>query len=462
MRRVYCILMVWSVLCSLNGFVWGQELFEDFVLYPEDTIEHGIFGYSVAVSDSVVVVGSAAESDAISGVTSAISVYDIVTGEAYAQRVSLYPGGVTGLLDYQIDIQGDLAIVGSPTSYDVLYRKTTGLAFLIDLSDPWTPRVRSMIRYPLDPNPGQNDYEYFGGRVAISGDRAVITAYRAQVDGVESGRAFIFDILDPDHPVHTHTLRGDDGFNGQAFGLSLDASGGIVAVGGLDGDQPPGTWVEAVYLYDLYTGTPLGKILSVDPDSNGHFGSTIALGEGVLAVGAPWMDSQNGLVVLFELGQGEEIARFRGGDGPGSNFGSMVRIDGHLLLIGAMREGTDGIGTGAGYLYDLRTHELLNRLTRREPRIQTELGSVFDMASGSIMFGLAFDRPDDTGPRTGSLVRFTAPCTSDLNADFVFDAEDINDLILDQIDMNMDGEFNYFDVSLFMLGCPTYTSKTPG
>ena len=153
---------------------------------------------------------------------------------------------------------------------------------------------------------------YFGGAVAIDGDRVIIGEENAGREGSEdgSGAAHIFRFddnntpLDPTDDVWLHeaTLTADDAQLGDQFGNSVSISGRYALVGawneGFEGPKEPGERPGAAYIFWLDdNGTPLdpsddvwiqnAKLTAADGAGGDQFGWDVAIDENTAVVGAP-------------------------------------------------------------------------------------------------------------------------------------------------------------------------------
>ncbi|MFD0891216.1 FG-GAP repeat protein, partial [Streptosporangium algeriense] len=114
-------------------------------------------------------------------------------------------------------------------------------------------------------------------------------------------------------------------------------------------------------------GRPLVRLLSSSPEAGAHFGWSLAVGRGTLAVGAPHEDADgaedSGAVHLFEVGAGHGEGRrisqdtpgVPGSGEPGDMFGWSVAVgrmgglrDAVDLAVGAPYDNDDGTGRQEG------------------------------------------------------------------------------------------------------------------
>ncbi len=98
-----------------------------------------------------------------------------------------------------------------------------------------------------------------------------------------------------------------------------------------------------------------------------RFGSSVALGEGIAAIGAPRLADPfgpDGAVFLFDPMTGDEIASIRSSCATDSSlFGSEIAIAGQTLTISAPLEQQSETIAGAVYVYDITTQQLLHVLS---------------------------------------------------------------------------------------------------
>ena len=155
-------------------------------------------------------------------------------------------------------------------------------------------------------------------------------------------------------------LLPDDGPGEDYFGYSIAIDSGVVAVGAVGGSG-------SSYLFEAITGDQIAKFLPDDQDWElEYFGWSIAIDDGVVAVGAPqddmaWHDS--GSVYLFDASNGDLIVRLRASDeGDGDGFGWSVALDNGVVAVGSYRDDDNGQDSGSLYLFDVVTGEQLDKL----------------------------------------------------------------------------------------------------
>jgi hypothetical protein len=175
--------------------------------------------------------------------------------------------------------------------------------------------------------------------------------------GLQSAKA---DIINEDY-----TILPAGGQTGDRFGTAVATSGGRVVVGAPYDDEN-GPDAGAVYIYDSGTAGELYKLMAGDGGSVAHFGHSVAIHNGIVAIGAP-LDSElgnnAGAVYLFDLETGQQLLKLLPQDGAvGDEFGNSVSIHNGIVLAGAWRADEHGLDSGAAYLFDATTGNQLEKL----------------------------------------------------------------------------------------------------
>lgn len=133
--------------------------------------------------------------------------------------------------------------------------------------------------------------DLFGYSIAIHSTRVVVGATGDDDNGSASGSAYIFDL----NGSQLHKLTASDGVANDSFGWSVAIGNGIIAVG-----APFTSSGGAVYLYD-FSGTEVAKISGDDTAASDSFGYSIAINDDKVFVGARGHNSSAGAVYAFNL-----------------------------------------------------------------------------------------------------------------------------------------------------------------
>lgn len=155
----------------------------------------------------------------------------------------------------------------------------------------------------------------------------------------------------------TGSLHSPDGSNGDFFGRSVALDDGLAVIGANLHDAQ-GSNSGAAYVFDLVGigggGGGAAKLLAPGGAPGDHFGKSVAISGGRIAVGAPRSDvgaADMGAVYVFAfdgLGWVHEQTLTPADGAAGDRYGFEIDLDGDALLVGAPEH--DG-HAGAAYLY---------------------------------------------------------------------------------------------------------------
>ncbi|MCB0567856.1 MAG: T9SS type A sorting domain-containing protein [Phaeodactylibacter sp.] len=196
--------------------------------------------------------------------------------------------------------------------------------------------------------------KYFGNSVGISGTRAIVGVHIYDVNGNNSGSAFIYHWNG--FEWEEHQLIPDDGNTGDHFGASVAISGDKAIVGAY------GSGFGSAYLFH-WNGADWAqqqKITAADGSSSlDNFGYSVAIDGETAIVGAYGDDDHgpnSGSAYLFHWDganwvQQQKITASEDG-AEGDYFGSSVAIDGGRAIVGARHDDNDnGENSGSAYLF---------------------------------------------------------------------------------------------------------------
>jgi hypothetical protein len=122
-----------------------------------------------------------------------------------------------------------------------------------------------------------------------------------------------------------------------------------------------------VYVFDIEDARQIYKLTAEQARHGDVFGASVGLSGSFAVVGAPFTDlpraEDAGAVYVFDPRTGEQLYRLTPERASKfESFGESVDVCGDRALVGAAMMGEDG-GAGAAYVYNLRTRELVVKLT---------------------------------------------------------------------------------------------------
>jgi len=293
---------------------------------------------------------------------------------------------------WSIDIDNGVAAVGAWGNGD--RGPTSGSAYLFDA-------FTGAQLFKLIPSDGQGE-DNFGYSIAI----VAIGARYDDDNGFRSGSAYLFDSSTGEQIAK---LLPSDGAERDWFGWSIAIDDGVVAVGA-PADDDNGSSSGSAYLFDASTGAQIAKLLPSDGAEIDQFGRSVAIGNGVVAVGA-WGDDDNGSdsgsAYLFDAITGAQIAKLLPSDGEaGDRFGLDVSIDNGVVAVGAFRNDDNGSSSGSAYLFEAITGVQIVKILPGDGADSDRFGYSIAIGSGIVAVGAYLD--DDNGSQSGSAYLFDA------------------------------------------------------
>ena len=240
-----------------TGASWAQET----KLLPSDGAAFDFFGKSVSISGDYAVVGAQEDDD--NGTNSGSAYVFKRAGASWAQETKLLPsdGATIDVFGISVSISGDYAVVGAHRDRD--NGSFSGSAYVFKRTDvTWTQEAK------LLPSDGAAD-DQFGISVSISGDYAVVGAQENDDNGSNSGSAYLFKRSGTSWAQETKLLASD-GAAADEFGRSVSISGDYAVVGAWR-DNDNGTDAGSAYLYNLHDPFVANPIQDVAADED--FGS---------------------------------------------------------------------------------------------------------------------------------------------------------------------------------------------
>jgi hypothetical protein len=398
---------------------WEQQAY----LKADNADSMDYFGCSVALEGDVLAVGANGEASAATGVngdaddngapaSGAVYVFERNKGE-WRQQAYLKAGnaGAGDWFGTRVALEGNTLAVGAsgedsslagvdPPAPDNDAESDAGAVYVFTRSgDAWSQQA-----YLKASNPGAGDY--FGQDVALSRNTLAVGVWSEDSsatgiggsqndDGAaDSGAVYVFT-RDAGTWSQQAYLKADNADAGDWFGGRVALSGDLLAVGasgesnsargvdpgGEDDDSAGGSGAAYVYSRSGTTWSRDAYLKASNAEVLDSFGLSLALTGDVLAVGAPWEQSNatgvggnqdnngasdSGAVYVFSRGSGgwKQRAYLKASNTSGlDQFGSAVALSPDTLVVGARLEDGDATGvdgdqdddsatdSGAGYVF---------------------------------------------------------------------------------------------------------------
>jgi hypothetical protein len=277
------------------------------------------------------------------GLTPARAEYEIaklVASDA-AERADLYFG-------FSVAVSGDRAVIGAPA--DDTLGDYAGSAYVFRRDNSiWIQEAKLMAADGAE-------LDLFGYSVAISGDTILISNFRDDDQGTDSGSAYVFR-YNGSSWVQEAKLLPADGAEADGFGISVSTTGDRALIGAYAADAG-GISSGAAYVFrrDGSNWVQETKLVAADGAAEDFFGCSVALAGDAAVIGAPYSGPRglfSGSAYVFRADGSNWVQETRlvPADGAAYHFfGASVALEGDTALIGASNDGETG--AGSNYWYD--------------------------------------------------------------------------------------------------------------
>lgn len=253
-----------------------------------------------------------------------------------------------------VAIEGDIVLVGTWKD-DPTLPSNPGVYVFVRNGEQWSEEQQFK-----GADSERNDI--FGRAIAISGDSALIGAWKDDTEaGEDAGSAYVFRRQGAQWVEQTR-LTADDDAAGDKLGSAVAISGDTAVVGVPDDDTAGKANAGSAYVFVRNDGlwSEQAKLTGSDPSPFDLFGAAVALDGDTALVGAPDADPPRGSAAgkahVFVRRGSRWIpqAVLLAGDGEQNDrFGSAVALSSSRALVGApFDETAAGRWAGSAYLFE--------------------------------------------------------------------------------------------------------------
>jgi hypothetical protein len=296
--------------------------------------EYDFFGNAVALSGDTALVGAYQKDVGSNPNQGAAYVFTRSGGVWTLQQELIDPGGSSGdYFGYDVALEGDNAIVGA-SFRDFGENPNQGVACVFTRSGTsWS------LQQELIAADGAA-YDYFGTAVSLSGDTALVGAYRKDVGGnTDQGAAYVFTRSGALWSQEAE-LTDADGAADERYGIDVALSGDTALVGAFYKVVGSNDSQGAAYVYTRSgtAWTHQAELTAADGAAYDYFGYAVALSGDTALVGAYGKQSYNGAAYVFTRSgtvwsQQQELTD--AGGAASEQFGRAVALSGGTALVGA-------------------------------------------------------------------------------------------------------------------------------
>ena len=299
-----------------------------------------------------------------------------------------------------VAISGDTAVIGAMLDDDGGVSDRGSVYVFRRSGTSWS---REQKLTAPDASRGDN----FGSSVAISGNTVIVGAWDDDDGGINSVSAYVFRRSGTTWSSE-QKLTAADADGGDFFGSSV-AIGDDVVIIGARGDEDGGVGSGSAYVFQR-SGTAWSqeqKLVAPDGDRDRWFGNSVAISDDTFVIG-----TSSGSAYVFRH-SGTALSQEQKLTAPdtvaGENFGNSVAINGDTVVVGAWQEGDTGIGRrGAAYIFRRNgtTWSQEQKLIASDAASFDQFGSSVTISGDTVIVGAWED--DDGGNGSGSAYVFGA------------------------------------------------------
>ncbi|UCC31980.1 MAG: hypothetical protein JSU86_06810, partial [Phycisphaerales bacterium] len=320
---------------------------EEQKLLASDGAPDDQFGSSLAVSGDAVVVGAFGHGDG-----GAAYVFRFNGSQwAQEQRLLASDGSAGDSFGYSVAVSGNVALIGAYGVDDNGASSGSAYVFRFDGTE-WAEEQKLLAADGAA-------YDFFGVSVALSGGVAVVGAYLDDDQGASSGSAYVFR-FNGSRWTEEQKLVAADGAADDRFGGSVSVSGDVIVVGAVqDDDNGPNSGSAYAYGFNGSTWAEEEKLLPADGSANDKFGVSVAVSGDTVLAGAYMHDANeindSGSAYVFRADGSSwpEVDKLLAPDGwYWDYFGFSVAASDNVLVAGAVQDDNNGNNSGSAYIFE--------------------------------------------------------------------------------------------------------------
>ncbi len=262
-----------------NGSGWVEEQ----KLLGSDSLPTYHFGHAVSIVEESILIGTMR--DAHAGNESGSAFRFEFDGTSWVETAKLTASNAQAFSRYgrAIASTADWAMVGAPFMDQV--GANSGAVYTYPRDDNGTPGNRLDDLWPetqILVGSDTDDGDLFGRSLAIEGNTLVVAAALAEVNGVASGAAYVYEFqAGSGNWVEVQKIFANDADLDDQFGMSVEIDGDRMLVGARGDDQGE-TNAGAIYLFERAPGSvgawvQTAKIVATDPTFDASMGDEMAV-----------------------------------------------------------------------------------------------------------------------------------------------------------------------------------------
>lgn len=300
---------------------------------------------------------------------------------------------------YAVGVSADRIVIGAHLMDELgRQRSDAGSVYVLDLAT-------QQQLFKLNATPIATG-EWFGCAVAVQ-DRVAVVGARNNSDlRTMGGAAYVFDLTTGQQHAELHAT---DGADRDWFGHSVSLSGRYAIIGAI-GSDVRGPESGAAYVFDALSGSQMRRLFAPDGLEGDLFGCSVGISGDRAIVGARdarGRGTRSGAAYVIDVETGQLIYKLVPEDLEAyDSFGASVAIDGNLALVGSPKDDDRGDGAGAAYLFDLTDGQMISKFTAPDGRPEQWFGWSVALHADRAVVGALYD--NSIGYQSGSAYIFDA------------------------------------------------------
>jgi len=363
------------------------------------------FGSKIAISSNTALISAYQDDD--KGADSGSAYVFFRTGTNWVQQAKLTAADGTSndWFGCSVSLAGETALVGAYKDDDK--GADFGSVYVFTRTGTtWSQQAK------LTAADGTSN-DWFGCSVSLAGETALVGAYKDDDKGADSGSAYVFFRTGTTWSQQAK-LIASDGTSNDWFGCSVSLTGDTALVGAYkDDDKGADSGSAYVFLRTGTTWSQQAKLIASDGTSNDWFGFSVALAGNTALIGAyqdddKGADSGSAYVFLRTETTWSQQAKLMASDGATSDyFGYSVSLAGDTALVGAYQDDDTGVSSGSAYVF-MRAGTAWSqqaKLTAADGAEDDYFGYSVSLAGDTVLVGAYGD--NDNGSDSGSAYVFT-------------------------------------------------------
>jgi len=407
-----------------DGSNWVQQA----KLLASDGAESDFFGNSVSISGDIAVISAHQDDD--NGFNSGSAYVFRFDGSNWVEDAKLLAsdGAADDIFGTAVAVSGQGAVIGAPHDDDdgadsgsvyffggLSDCNANGVLDACDIVDGTSPDNNGNgIPDECEPfyanewakllaSDGETE-DYFGCAVAISGDTAVVGAYRDVVGpyGYMLGSAYVFR-HDGSSWTEEQKLLASDGEHGDIFGWSVAICNDTIVIGNYVDNNDNGLWAGGAYVFRFNGSSWVEeqKLLASDGAAQDLFGRSVGVCDDIVVIGADGDDDDCGAAYVFRYDGSswtEEQKLLASDREAGDLFGYSAALSENAVVVGAEGDDDNGFHSGSAYVFRYNGSSWVQeaKLLPSDGAAEDRFGVAVAMSGDAVVVGVPSD--DDAFP----------------------------------------------------------------